>query len=81
MDDGSGLHVVEFGTRYEVHWDESDPREGAITHARKDWPIGVLGGSMLLVGGMGAAIGGAVGALFGAGIGALAASVLTWRRR
>ncbi len=73
---GEGLHVLEFEDHYEVHWDESDPREGALTHARRDWPLGWTLGGALVGAVVGAGVGGPIGALIGAGVGLVGSGAL-----
>jgi hypothetical protein len=38
QDDGSGLHVHDFGTHYEAHLDQVDPQVDLIAHAYYDAP-------------------------------------------
>ena len=38
LDDGTGVHVKEYGDHYMVHWDRRDPRADPLGHLYKDSP-------------------------------------------
>lgn len=39
LPDGSGLHLQDFGTYWETHWDRCDPSNGIARHVLKDMPL------------------------------------------
>ena len=48
LNDGSGLHVHDFGTHYRAHLDQVDPETSLIDHLRLDAPaLFVLGAGWL----------------------------------
>lgn len=75
--DCSGLHVQDYGNRYLVHWDRTDPACDLVQHLVQDAPGTYLAGATLLGGLIGALLGRsdkamAAGALIGAAIGGVA---------
>ena len=73
-----GLHVHEFGDRWEAHLDRVHPACDLVEHLRQDAPQGLC----LTTTSIGAAIGGVAGrtlagALFGGGVGLLVGLVIS----